>query len=69
MILLHNFTKFVAVFTGKQLDFNRVIFEYKCQLFLFFLHIYEYLLPIIKDRQKRKQRNNVKRPHREKLHF
>ena len=36
MILLHNFTKFVARFTGKQLDFNRVIFEYKCQLFLFF---------------------------------
>ena len=46
MILLHNFTKFVAVFTGKQLDFNRVIFEYKCQLFLIF---FAYLkLPVTK---------------------
>ena len=46
MILLHNFTKFVAVFTGKQLDLKRVIFEYESQLFLIF---FAYLkLPVTK---------------------
>ena len=41
-----NFTKFVASFTGKKLDLKRVIFEYKCQLFLIF---FAYLkLPVTK---------------------
>tara|TARA_B100000949_G_scaffold181204_1_gene162391 strand:+ start:121 stop:294 length:174 start_codon:yes stop_codon:yes gene_type:complete len=53
MILLHNFTKFVAVFTGKQLDFNRVIFEYKCQLFLIF---FAYLkLPVTNNQRQTKE--------------
>jgi hypothetical protein len=34
--MLYKFTKFVASFTGKQLDLKRVIFEYKCKLFLIF---------------------------------
>ena len=44
--MLKNLTKFVASFTGKQLDLKRVIFEYKCQLFLIF---FAYLkLPVTK---------------------
>ena len=44
--MLYNFTKFVASFTGKQLDLKRVIFEYKCELFLIF---FAYLkLPVTK---------------------
>ena len=38
--------KFVASFTGKQLDLKRVIFEYESQLFLIF---FAYLkLPVTK---------------------
>ncbi len=44
--MLKNLTKFVASFTGKQLDLKSVIFEYKCQLFLIF---FAYLkLPVTK---------------------
>ena len=44
--MLKNLMKFVASFTGKQLDLKRVIFEYKCQLFLIF---FAYLkLPVTK---------------------
>ena len=44
--MLYNFTKIFASFTGKKLDLKRVIFEYKCQLFLIF---FAYLkLPVTK---------------------
>ena len=34
--MLKNLMKFVAFFTGKQLDLKSVIFDYKCQLYLIF---------------------------------
>ena len=44
--MLINLIKFVASLTGKQLDLKRLIFEYKCQLFLIF---FAYLkLPVTK---------------------
>ena len=44
--MLINLIKFVASFTGKQLDLKSVIFEYKCQLYLIF---FAYLkLPVTK---------------------
>jgi len=51
--MLKNFTKFVASFTGKQLDLKRLIFEYKCQLFLI---IFAYLeLPVTKYSGQKKE--------------
>ena len=51
--MLKNLTKFVASFTGKQLDLKRVIFEYECKLFLIF---FAYLkLPVTKYSGQKKE--------------
>ena len=51
--MLKNLTKFVASFTGKQLDLKSVIFEYECQLFLIF---FAYLkLPVTKYSGQKKE--------------
>ena len=56
--MLKNYTKFVAPFTGKQLDLKSVIFEYKCQLFLIFIAYLK--LPVTKYYRQSKEEADKK---------
>ena len=56
--MLINLMKFVASFTGKQLDLKSVIFEYKCILFLI---LFAYIkLPVNKYVEQTKEKAEKK---------